>query len=97
MQEVSMRVRTIGAAVAAAGLGLAAAGAAAAQDQPPQGGGRAAVRQACAADIQALCPGIQPGGGRLRECMRQNAAKLSDGCREALKSARGARGARSPG
>jgi hypothetical protein len=91
----------MGAAAMAAALGLAMAGAAAAQEQAPQGagaggGGRGAVRHACAADIQTYCPGIQPGGEQLRECMRQNAEKLSGGCKDALKAARAARRGQRP-
>jgi Cysteine rich repeat len=52
---------------------------------PPQGG---EVRGACKADIEKLCPGIQPGGGKIRECMKQHEADLSDACKQALAKAR---------
>jgi hypothetical protein len=66
-------------------LGLALAGAAAAQ-QPQQGGqGRGMVRQACAADIQKLCPDVQPGpGGGMRKCIVSHQSELSDPCKNAL-------------
>jgi len=35
----------------------------------------------CAEDIQMLCPGIQPGGGKLSGCLKENASKLSRGCK----------------
>ncbi len=35
----------------------------------------------CAGDIQTLCPGIQPGGGKLSGCLKENASKLSRGCK----------------
>jgi len=50
------------------------------------------LRQACAADYQSLCAGVQPGGGRIVACLSQNGARLSTGCRAALQSARAARG-----
>jgi hypothetical protein len=52
---------------------------------PPPGG---EVRGACKADIEKLCPGTQPGGGRIRECMKQHEADLSDACKQALAKAR---------
>lgn len=53
--------------------------------------GREAVRAACKADVQALCAGIEPGGGRIMACMRQNRDKVSAGCQEAFRAAREAR------
>ena len=35
----------------------------------------------CAEDIQTLCPGIQPGGGKLSGCLKENASQLSRGCK----------------
>ena len=35
---------------------------------------------ACVADIRKLCPGIQPGDGRLRECLRGRIQELSHPC-----------------
>jgi hypothetical protein len=46
------------------------------------------VRAACAADIRTLCAGIQPGGGRIRQCMREKRDQLSQGCKRALIAAR---------
>jgi hypothetical protein len=47
-----------------------------------------AVRAACAADARALCAGVQPGGGRIVQCMRDKRDSLSEGCRDALVAAR---------
>jgi hypothetical protein len=58
---------------------------AAAQNAPPSG----TVRAACAADIRAHCAGVQPGGGRIRQCMREKRDQLSQGCKSALVAARG--------
>lgn len=63
-------------------------GAALAQGQQPAAG---AVRQACAADLQTYCSGVQPGGGRIKACLRQNADKLSPACKTALRNAKAAR------
>jgi len=58
---------------------------AAAQTARPSG----TVRAACAADVRALCGGIQPGGERIRQCMREKRDQLSQGCKSALVAARG--------
>jgi len=48
-------------------------------------------RQACRDDIKQLCPGVQPGGGRIKQCLKDNAAKVSDGCKQAIHAARASR------
>jgi hypothetical protein len=58
------------------------------QPQQPRGG---AVREACKADIATHCAGLEPGGGRIRECLKANREKLSDGCKAAIAAARQAR------
>jgi hypothetical protein len=57
---------------------------AAAQPARPSG----AVRAACASDIRTVCSGVQPGGGRIRQCMREKRDQLSQGCKGALIAAR---------
>jgi hypothetical protein len=42
------------------------------------------VRSACGADIRTLCAGVQPGGGRIVQCIASNAVSLSPGCKEVL-------------
>lgn len=44
-------------------------------------------REACRADVAALCSGIQGGGGRIAGCMKEHAAQLSDGCKAAIAQA----------
>lgn len=56
--------------------------------QQPRGG---AVREACKADVATHCAGLEPGGGRIRECLKANREKLSDGCKSAIAAARQAR------
>lgn len=50
-----------------------------------------AVAEACRKDLQSLCPGTQPGDGRLMACMREHRAELSDGCKGALRAQRAER------
>jgi hypothetical protein len=67
---------------------IGTANVATAQDQPLQGPPPAmhgAFRQACGADMQALCSTAQTREDR-RACMRANKDKLSDGCKSFLAS-----------
>lgn len=74
---------------------LALAGAAFAQQPPPPGPGggggppspemqaaRQAMREACAADAQKLCADKQ--GREMMMCLRDNADKTSQGCKDAM-------------
>ena len=47
-----------------------------------------AVRNACHADIEKLCPGVQQGGGRILRCLRDKQDQISEGCKSALQSLR---------
>ena len=42
------------------------------------------LRGACGEDMKALCGSVQPGGGRLRDCMREHRAQLSNACKVAI-------------
>src|SRR5262249_25901493 len=42
------------------------------------------IRSACGADIRSLCAGVQPGGGRIVQCVASNAASLSPACKDVL-------------
>jgi hypothetical protein len=66
--------------LAATALILSLAAPAFAQNGAPAAG---SVREACAADIQKICPNAAAGPER-RQCMTDNMAKLSDGCKAAL-------------
>jgi hypothetical protein len=65
---------------------LAAGGAAFAQEPggptPAMAAARQAVMAACAADLKTLCDGKQ--GRDAMMCMRDNAAKVSTGCKDAM-------------
>lgn len=40
--------------------------------------------QACKADVEKLCKGVEPGEGRIMQCMREHKAELSPACSEKL-------------
>lgn len=42
------------------------------------------VRAACGSDARAFCSGIEPGGGRVAQCLAANAGALSPGCKGML-------------
>ena len=71
---------------------LMASGAALAQDQQrvsPEV--LKQIRAACSADIKKLCDGVQPGGGRILQCMRTHQNEISSDCQAALASAKAAK------
>ena len=39
---------------------------------------------ACLKDAKAMCPGVVPGGGKIRECLKTNLKGLSDECKDVL-------------
>jgi hypothetical protein len=39
----------------------------------------------CKADVEKFCPSVQPGGGRIAQCLKQNKAQLSASCQERIK------------
>ncbi len=42
------------------------------------------VARACAVDVVKLCPGVLPGGGRIRACVKEKIGQLSPGCHDAI-------------
>lgn len=50
------------------------------------------VRAACQSDVQRLCSGIQPGGGRILSCLMQHKDDVSGQCQQAYTKARQAAG-----
>jgi len=42
------------------------------------------LQGACKNDMKALCASVQPGGGRLRDCMKDHRAQLSEPCKVAI-------------
>jgi hypothetical protein len=41
---------------------------------------QSALGDSCLADLNKLCPGIPPGQGRLRACMREHIKEISSPC-----------------
>ena len=84
----SLRAFALAAAMIVPGVALA----------EPGGG---PMRGACKSDIQTLCAGVERGGGRIRDCMRQHQAQISTACKVAiadrLLERSGQRGARAEG
>ena len=62
--------------------------------QQPTSAQQDAIRQSCRSDFMANCSGVQPGGSAALGCLKQNAAKLSPGCQQALSAVGGS--ARAP-
>jgi hypothetical protein len=42
------------------------------------------LRSACGGDVRSLCGGVQPGGGRIVQCLATQAVSLSPACKEVL-------------
>ena len=39
---------------------------------------------ACLKDAKAQCPGVQPGGGKIKDCLKTHIKDLSDDCKAVL-------------
>ncbi len=50
--------------------------------------GSAGAQDACHADVQKLCAGIPPGGGRILACLKSNADRLSPPCKAHIEEVR---------
>ena len=42
------------------------------------------LRTYCMSDIKRLCPGIEPGGGRIIKCLKAKKKEMTVGCAQAL-------------
>ncbi len=40
-----------------------------------------AAKEACKPDVEKFCAGVEAGGGRLRDCLKQHESELSDACK----------------
>ena len=45
----------------------------------------------CRNDLQKLCPNVQPGGGRLMACLKDNKDNVSDSCKQRMQQIRQSR------
>jgi hypothetical protein len=39
----------------------------------------------CRSDVARLCPGVEPGGGRIVGCLKEHKMEVSVGCAKAIK------------
>ena len=62
------------------------------QGQPVQWSAAAKFRMDCAQDVKRLCHGVQPGAGRLIQCLLSNRGQLSPACMSRVAAARPAPG-----
>jgi len=76
-------------------LGFAIAAGVAMADEPPatpptpaQQRNLKEVRAACQTDVQKLCAGVQPGGGRIVACLKEHKDEVSDSCKQAIAKAK---------
>jgi hypothetical protein len=46
-----------------------------------------ALAKACRADFKRLCPGVQPGGGRILACLQNHEVALTPQCRDVMPKA----------
>jgi outer membrane protein OmpA-like peptidoglycan-associated protein len=54
-----------------------------AQQLPPVPS-RTEIMRACAPDVERLCPGVPPGQGRIKACVKAHVSQLSAGCFDQL-------------
>jgi hypothetical protein len=47
-------------------------------------GARGALMTYCKADVERLCAGVEPGGGRIIKCLKAHKEEMSVGCAQAL-------------
>jgi hypothetical protein len=64
---------------------------AACAQQQPAGPSGLQIAEACGGDIDRLCPGVPPGQGRIKACMKEHASQLSAPCFDALMAAAAAK------
>jgi hypothetical protein len=46
----------------------------------------AAEREACQADFEKYCSGVEPGGGRVVECLAEHLDRLTPQCQAVVKA-----------
>jgi hypothetical protein len=59
--------------------------------QPPQAPSGLQIAEACGTDIDRLCPGVPPGQGRIKACMKAHVSQLSAPCFDTLMAAASAK------
>jgi len=82
-QHYGWAARLLHAALVVAGLIGAAQGLSAPAAAQAKSG---ALREACMDDYRRFCANVQRGGGRVRQCMLDNANQLTPQCRDSIKA-----------
>ena len=59
--------------------------------QQPTGPSGLQIAEACGSDIDRLCPGVPPGEGRIKACMKEHVSQLSAPCFDTLMAAAAAK------
>ena len=59
--------------------------------QQPPAPTRMEIAVACGADVDRLCPGVPPGQGRIKACMKAHFSQLSAPCFDTLMAAAAAK------
>ncbi len=59
--------------------------------QQPPAPNKMQIAEACGADIDRLCPGVPPGQGRIKACMKAHVSQLSAPCFDTLMAAAAAK------
>jgi hypothetical protein len=85
---MKIQIATTIAALALAGAAFAQPGGGGAPPSPELQAARQAMREACAADLQKLCP--DKTGREAFMCLRENADKASQACKDAQAKMRAA-------
>ena len=49
------------------------------------------IRTYCVSDIERLCKGIEPGGGRILKCLKAHKKEMTVGCAQALQKLKAGR------
>ena len=86
-------MKTLLASLALLAIGALPLSAAAADTTAPSAAPAAARADysACKADIAKLCPGIEPGAGRLKGCFKDHRKEFSSECKSEMAAARKAK------
>lgn len=56
-----------------------------------RGMARSRWQGACAAELEKFCKDVQPGRGRIQQCLTGHEAELGEACKDALQAGRGTR------
>lgn len=81
-------MRSIVRVVVACGLAALCTAARAQQAQQGSKEAQGPKKGACKADAEKLCKDVQPGGGKMIECLKQHQADLSPACSSNMKAVR---------